>query len=428
MTAPAGIRSRVLVALRARDARHSASFFGSRVANGALGLAQATLVARALSTEAAAHFFLWWTAVWLLATVFKFGLDGILPRVVAEAQPRGSMPNLRRPVAAGLVAGLVLAVPVLMLVQAPLEPGSVALAVVVAAEWAFVMVCGGYLRGVGRADVAGATTGAVWPLGAAVAAAVALASRPGAIELEVYTAVTATLATVACIAIAARFANVRPVRDLLAPRNPLPLEADVFGGAVLSGLYELMIWLPVVLAGLLHASTAMIGAVFLSTRIAGTLSWAYQGVVATISPRLARALARRDTDGAARLIRKASLTGSVLTIPPAIALVVLAEPVLRLLNPAYAPYALVLVVLAASRAVDAVTGPVGEALLVARRTWADAVLMATGIVAGGALAFAITDARAAVAAAVGASAGFVAANLLRVLFVRRLLRLGWAPA
>jgi O-antigen/teichoic acid export membrane protein len=419
-------RRRALTAVSAPSARHALAFFGSRVANGLLGLAQATLVARALSLGDAARFFLWWTAVWLLATVFKFGLDGILPRVVAETPASGSLPQLRRPLAAGLVLGGALSVPVLAMLHVPLDPWALVLALALALEWAFVLLCGGYLRAIGRADLAGATTGVIWPLAVTSAALVALATRPSWIELEVYTFAAASCATAVTVVVARRLADVRPVRDLLTGPDVLPLEADVVGGALLSGLYESMIWLPVVLAGLLQASTAMVGAVFLSTRLAGVLSWSYQGIVAALSPRVARALAARQIEEAGRLIRKGSALGALATVPPAAAMIVFAGPLLGALDHRYRPYALVLSLLALARAVDAASGPVGEALLVARHTWLDAALMASGILAGCLLALALPDARAAIAAAAGASAGFVLANVLRVVVVGRLLRRGWA--
>jgi O-antigen/teichoic acid export membrane protein len=403
------------------------TFFGSRAANGALGLVQAAAVSRALSTAAAATFFLWWTAVWLVATVFKFGLDGILPRVVAESGQSGAVPSLRRALALGGLLGLVAAAPVFALLRVPLGAAALALGIAVAVAWAAVLVWGGYFRAIGRADLAGVTTGVLWPLAPAAAALLALRAHPGWIGLGGYSLVAAVAATGAASVLLRRYGRVDPLRHFLrGGRDVLRVEADVVGGALLSALYELMIWLPVVLAAVLDAGTAMVGAIFVSTRLGGILSWSYQGVVASLSSRLASSLARRELAEARRLIRAGAAIGALTVIPPALVLVLAARPVLRAIDPEYAGFAAVLAAIAAARAVDALTGPVGEALLVARHTWLDAGLMAAGIGAGAVLALGWPYGNAADAAAIGASAGFALANVLRVLAVSRLLRRGWS--
>src|SRR5919198_3181370 len=97
--APADLLSR---SLRSVAARQASVYLASRVLNGVLALAQVLLVTRAVGTAEAGHFFLLWTAAWLLSTVMRFGTDGILPRAVAEAAVRGSRTlSIRRVLAAG---------------------------------------------------------------------------------------------------------------------------------------------------------------------------------------------------------------------------------------------------------------------------------------------------------------------------------------
>src|SRR5439155_18029477 len=138
--------------------------------------------------------------------------------------------------------------------------------------------------------LAGVTAGILWPLAPAAAAVVALAAHPGWVGLGVYSLTAAVAATAAASVLVRRYGRVDPFRHFLrGGRGVLRVEADVVGGALLSALYELMIWLPVVLAAVLGASTAMVGAIFVSTRLGGMLSWSYQGVVASLSSKLARA-------------------------------------------------------------------------------------------------------------------------------------------
>ena len=63
--------------------RQGGVFLGSRAVNGVLAVLQILLVTRAVGPSDAGHFFLLWTAAWLLSVVVKFGADGILPRAVA---------------------------------------------------------------------------------------------------------------------------------------------------------------------------------------------------------------------------------------------------------------------------------------------------------------------------------------------------------
>ena len=107
--------------------REGGLWLGSRATNGVLGLAQVSLTAAAIGPHEAGRFFLLWTGSWLLATVLKFGTDGILPRVVAEAHLAGrDVPSLLRPLAAGAAAFALLLVPLLAVFRVPIGGASIA--------------------------------------------------------------------------------------------------------------------------------------------------------------------------------------------------------------------------------------------------------------------------------------------------------------
>src|SRR3954468_7089488 len=107
--------ARASAAAYGADAREAGVWLGSRLTNGLLGVLHVTLVAAAIGPDQAGQFFLLWTAVWLLATVLRFGIDGILPRVVAGAARDGAdVPSLRRAALAGLAACALAFLPLLL--------------------------------------------------------------------------------------------------------------------------------------------------------------------------------------------------------------------------------------------------------------------------------------------------------------------------
>ena len=88
-------------------------------------------------------------------------------------------------------------------------------------------------------------------------------------------------------------------------------------------------------------------------------------IAAALAARDARAT-RRERCGAARS------PASAVTWPPCLIGALLAgADAVAFFDSSYDQWATVLVLLIAARAVDAATGPLGEALLVGRRTWVD---------------------------------------------------------
>src|SRR5436305_2106520 len=134
--------------------REGGLWLGSRATNGVLGLAQVSLTAAAIGPHEAGRFFLLWTGSWLLATVLKFGTDGILPRVVAEAHLAGrDVPSLLRPLAAGAAAFALLLVPLLAVFRVPIGGASIAVTVGIALCWAATFILAGALKADGQVAV-----------------------------------------------------------------------------------------------------------------------------------------------------------------------------------------------------------------------------------------------------------------------------------
>ena len=63
----------------------------------------------------------------------------------------------------------------------------------------------------------------------------------------------------------------------------VPVARDEVGAAVLTTLYEVVVWLPVLLGGLLGLAPEQAAGLFVATRIAGLFSWGYQAVTTVLA-------------------------------------------------------------------------------------------------------------------------------------------------
>jgi O-antigen/teichoic acid export membrane protein len=395
--------------------------------NGLLGLLHVSFVTAAIGPREAGHFFFLWTAVWLLGTVLRFGMEGILPRVVAEAQVAGGeVPSLRRPAVAGLAACGLALVPLLVLFRLPVSAATVGVSLALAGCWAGTVVLSATLKAHGRVGLSGIVGNAIWPLGPTLAPLLVLGRDAGWQELAGVTAAMAALSLIAAFAVAGRTLGWAPLRRLVSRRSPLlGLEADVVGAALLSVLWELLLWLPVVMLALAGVGGVVAAGVYAAVRVTGLVSWPYNTVVALLTPRIAQGLAAKDLARTRRLLVTGSLVGLAVTLPVAIVVALAARPILELFDPAYGFLAGALALLVIGRVFDAAAGPVGEALLVGRGTWLDCALVSTGVAAGLALGLALEPALGAKAAGIAGSVAFATTNVLRFAAVWRLLARGW---
>jgi O-antigen/teichoic acid export membrane protein len=402
-------------------------WLGSRLTNGLLGLLHVTLVTAAIGPGEAGRFFFLWTSVWLLGTVLRFGIEGILPRVVAEAQVAGhDVPSLRRPALAGLAACAIALVPLLVLFRLPVSAATLGVALALAACWAGTLVLSATLKAHGRVGLSGVVGNTIWPLGPALAPLPLLGSDAGWQDVAVVTTMLAALSLAAGYAVAARSLGRAPLRRLFSRRGTaLRLEADVLGAALLSVLYEVLLWLPVVMLALAGIGGVVAAGVFAAVRVTGLVSWPYNAVVALLTPRIAQGLAAKDLARTRRLLLTGSLIGLGVTVPAAIAVAVAARPILELFDPAFGFLASALALLVIGRVFDAAAGPVGEALLVGRGTWLDCALVSAGVAAGLTLGLALEPTIGAEAAGIAGSVAFAFTNLLRLGAVWRLLAHGW---
>jgi oligosaccharide repeat unit polymerase len=405
-----------------RSVRQGGVFLGSRAVNGALAVLQILLVTRAVGPSQAGRFFLLWTAAWLLSVVVKFGADGILPRAVAEARVADEPHvSVRRATLAGLACGaalMPLAMALLGVALAPLEFG---LVVGLSLAWAANGILAALLKAHGRADLSGIVSSVIWPLGPSLAPLVVLVAGGDWETIAELTLLASVLSLGAAAAVTVRGVGAAPVRDLVGGRGPVPLHQDEVGAALLTTLYEIVIWLPVLLGGLLDLSDAQVAGLFSATRLAGLFSWGYQAVLTVLVAPLAAALANRDAAAAARALRRGSLAGIAVTWPPCLIGALLAGPMLGVFDSSYESWATVLALLIAARAVDAATGPLGEALLVGRRTWVDVGFVLGGVALAVIATVALKGSADEDAIGIGAAAGFIATNLARFAYVRWML-------
>jgi O-antigen/teichoic acid export membrane protein len=402
-------------------------FLASRAVNGLLALIHVSLVVRAVGGPDAGRFFLVWTAAWLLATGIRFGVDGILPRVVAEAIASGSpTPSSRGLIAMGSLLGLIALPGLLVVLDVPLTPTVAVATLVLSWCWAATLLCAALLKAYGHVGLSGVTGFVMWSVGPVLAPAILLFTGGSWLTLLAITAALAAGGLVTVVGVTVRTLGWATSRRLAARSPPLlRLEADNVGAALLSSLYEVIVWLPVLLAALVGVGPAATAAIFAATRVAGLCSWGYQAVVAVLTPRIASALAARRLAEVRRLLVRGAVAGGVITTPVCVAGALGSKEILRVFDPSFGPYASVLTLLILGRILDAMAGPVGEALLVGRRTWLDSSLLGAGIATGGVVSLVLAPRLGELAVGVGAATAFGVANGLRVVAVVRLLARGW---
>lgn len=414
----------LLELLRSASVRQGGVFLGSRAANGLLAVLQVFLVTRAVGPAEAGHFFLLWTAAWLLSVIVKFGADGILPRAVAEARLAGAGTlSIGRVLGMGLLVGAATLPIVMALLGVPLKPLEIGLAVGLAGSWAANGVVAALLKAHGRADLSGIVANVVWPIGGALAPLVVLVAGGDWVAIAWLTLAASIASLIAAGLVAAKGLGSAPLRNLIrGSGREVPVERDEVGAALLTTLYEVVIWLPVLIGGVLDVSAAAAAGLFAASRVAGVFSWGYQAVLTVLVPRIAEALARRDAAAARRVLLTGSLAGVVVTWPLCLAGILLAGPLLGLMDASYDEWSGVLILLILARAIDAATGPLGEALLVGRRTWVDIGFVIAGVVLGVVTAEVLYEPTDPITIGIGAAAGFVVINLLRVAYVASMLR------
>jgi len=398
----------------------TAAFAGTRAVNGGFALASTALPIAVAGASEAGRYFALWTAGWLCAVVARFGIDMVLPRVVAERGEQPTLGPVRRRSLAGALCAVLAVVPICAVLGAPVTATTVSLVAACGLLWGRTFVLAGLLRAHRHVVASGVVTNVIWSSVGLVGPAVAWLStgQPTATEILAGTAACSTLALLTATIV---------VRRMLASAPRVPIKAstardtdETVAAAVLAALVEVATWSPMVFAGLLGLDAAATAAVFAAARVAGVASWGYQAVVATAGPPIALAIARRDAVGLRRRVRRARRVGSLVTFPVVLVGLVVAEWIVALFVAEEAPVAGdVLRLLLLARLFDAVTGPVGEAFVVGRRVCLDAGLVAAGLAAGAVLSlFLPADLLAAGLLAAGAA---VATNALRVaLFERKL--------
>jgi O-antigen/teichoic acid export membrane protein len=414
----------VLGVLRLAPVRAGGVFFASRVTNGVLALVQVVLVTHAVGPSQAGRFFLLWTGAWLLSVVAKFGVDGIVPRAVAEARVAGvARVSIRRVIRAGLVCGALLLPPTAVLLDIPLSWPEIGLLSGLAIVWAAHGILAALLKANGQAGLSGVVGNVLWPLGPSLAPVGVIAWGGDWLTI----AELSLLVSAGCLAVSLALTvwtlGSAPVAGLVGGRGLIvPVERDELGAALLTTLYEVVVWLPVLLGSLLGVSPEQAAGLFAATRVAGLFSWGYQAVITVLVPRIAQAMAAGEPAAIRRVLWQGSMAGLAVSLPVCVAGALLAEPLLGLLDARYETWAGVLALLILARAVDAATGPLGEALLVGRRTWLDVGFVIAGVVLAVVTAELLFGPVGDLAIGIGAAAGFVAINLMRVGYVALMLR------
>ena len=414
----------VLGAVKQASVLQGGVFFASRIANGALALLQVLLVTQAVGSADAGRFFLLWTGAWLLSVLIKFGADGIVPRAVAEARVAGLQTvSMRRVLIAGLTCGVLFLPVVMTVLGVPLAPTEIGLTVGLAVTWAAYGLFAALLKAKGRADLSGIVANVLWPLGPTLAPVAVIVAGGDWLAIAEVSLLASLVLLVTAYGVTARGVGLHSIRGLVRPGGlEVPVARDEVGAAVLTTLYEVVVWLPVLLSGVLGLPPEDAAGLFAASRLAGLFSWGYQAVITVLVPRIAGSLAAGDARTARRTLRTGSLAGIALTWPLCLVGIALAGPALDILGPGYGSWAGVLTLLILARGFDAATGPLGEALLVSRRTWVDVGFVAAGLALSVVCAEVLYGPAGDIAVGIAATAGFVLINILRLIYVGVLLR------
>jgi len=409
-------------AINTRGVRHAAAtprllrqgtvYLGTRAANGALALVHVWAVTRALGASEAGHFFMIWTAAWLLSVVVRFGTDGVAARALAEADVTGQHPPSLLPLLlVGAGCGLVLLLPTVALLGLPFTPLAVAATATLTVLWATTGFTASVLKARGRADLSGVIQNVLWPAAPTFVALIAIATVRSWTVLAVATAAAALAALVAALSLAWRVLGSELLLALVARGKPRTrVRRDELGAAVLTTLAEVFVWLPVVIGAAIGLSSTAMAGLFAATRVAGVFSWGYQAVVATLVADLARSVAQRNSSSARRLLARGSLVGVAITLPPCLVGALFAERLLSLIDATYTEWSATLALLIAARLLDAAAGPQGEILLVGRRASVGATCVGSACLAGVALAALLQPTLGRNAVGAGALCTFLLAN------------------
>jgi len=413
-------------------AAHVTAFLITRGTNAALALVQIALVTHYYSTSAAATFFVFWTLVWAGSVLLRFGTDQLVPKHVALAVRdtdldylSGFRGVLRWTLPALTVASVPLLVTVLPGTDATTALAAAPALLVAALAWAGAYVLMGLAKGYGHVALAGAVQGAIVPLGFTAVTPLAAALGPSWLLLAYLASAGTAIAALASAALVVRTVGHAPTRSTFGPPARPRSDRDRVPTGLLALIIEVVLWLPLWLGSAIGLSGAAVSGLYAALRVSGAFSWAFIAVVSVAVPMMARALAHRDYRTLADVLRRSAVAGVLVTLPLAALGIAFAPELLGLLDPAFAAYGSILVILIVARLFDAATGPLAECLVLGGRARWELANQAAGVLVVIVAGLALEPGLGAEGLALGTAIALTFENLVRLAQMRRLFRGPW---
>jgi O-antigen/teichoic acid export membrane protein len=392
------------------------------------------LIARLYSPGDSASFFVWWTVVWCASMWLAFGFYNLLPKLAVQARLSGETEHLSGMRAIVRLTGPVLIVglvPLLMLVLPQATAADVMLAwsasLVGGAAMGVMNLLAALARGYARPGLSGVVQGPLLTAAAVIAVGVRTVDQSWT-TLMLATAVALTIAAVIGWVLVRRAVGPGPVHATLLGRRPGPHDPDTLAVGMRTAVSEGNAYLPMWMGNALGIAPLPLAALYAALRLVNAASWAFTSVTAVVTPLLAEAQARRDYGRLQALLSRSAAAGLATTAPAALLGIALAGPLMALVDPSYAAYSDLLVVLILGRLIDATAGPLAECLILGGRARLDLLNQTIGTIALVLTALTLEPVIGVTALAAGATVSFAVANALQLLEIRWLLRGAWAVA
>ncbi len=184
----------------------------------------------------------------------------------------------------------------------------------------------------------------------------------------------------------------------------------------------LIIWSPTLILGLIESNSA-VAQYNIAARIALLASFVLMAINTISTPRFAEAYEKSNHQAARNIAIDSATLATLATLPIILVLILFAEPLLSLFGEAYAQASWLLIILAIAQLANALTGPVGQMLVMSGHNRQFRNCMLAGAAITLLLNIALIPAYSAIGAAIATLLGITAYNLLLLYQVHKKLRI-----
>lgn len=350
----------------------------------------ALMLARTLGAAGSGLFFVALTLISGLAIFAKFGLETALLRFVGAAQGHNSAAAvhgvyreaLKISLAlALLISGLciALATPLArLLLDDPAQAGLLRLLGVLLVPYSLLGINAAMLKALGRPALGGFYEAAAWPV--LTLATAGLAMLFGGTSAPALALAYLAAAVVAAAAAHAALARCLPSAAAAAPRRPRGLYASCLSLTAVELINYALLWVPFVLLPALADATEA-GLYNVAHRLAAQLGLLMLVLASITAARFAAHHQRRQHAELRRLAGRTTRALLLFGLPPALVLLLWAEPVLGLFGAEFTGAADVLRILVLGQLINLATGPAGYLLAMTghERTLRNALLVSMSL-------------------------------------------------